>query len=124
MLPLLIILAGSAANIDKIKAFVNYAQNVSVQAEVNEITKMMVLDQLTGDRLPDNAEQFAEYLRKNMRVAATKASENGQARDVTKDQYGTAYRVSYPGNKVRVTSAGLDVTFETSDDIYSERILN
>lgn len=122
MLPLLIVLAGTAANMDKIKAFINYAQNVAVQAELNEITKMMVLDKITGDQLP-TPDQFPDYLRKNMRVAATKANETGQGRDVTKDQYGTPYRLTYTDTKVRVTSAGLDVTFDTSDDIYSEREL-
>jgi len=123
----MIILAGTAANLDKFKALLHYTQNVAVQAELNEITKMIILDKISGDALP-TADQFPDYLRKNMRVPTSSSYGNATqaaqlARDVSKDQFGTPYRLTYADNKVRVTSAAFDLTFDTSDDIYSEREL-
>jgi len=92
--------------------------NIAVQAELNEITKLILLDKTVGEPLPQPKE-FSEYLRKNMTASSSKANARP---DLALDQFGTPYVVSYPPDRVRVTSAGADLTFDTSDDIYSERV--
>ena len=122
LLPLLILTAGVTANVDKIKNLVGYSKNIAVQAELHEMTKMMMLDAISGAELP-KPDQFADYLKANMRPQKTKS---GNTRDLSTDQWGTAYKYEHDekANTVRVTSAGADFKFGTSDDLYSERHLN
>jgi hypothetical protein len=120
-LPLLIMTTGVVANADKIKSILGHTTTVAVQAEVNEISHLIVLDQISGEKLPGTPQEVVEYLRKNMRVKGQIASET--TRDPSKDQFGVEYHVTYGEGSVIVTSAGPDKTFDTSDDVYSKRNL-
>ncbi len=120
LLPMMIMMGAAAANADKLKGLIQQVTTVAVQSEVNEISKMIVLDNITGSTLP-KAEEFEAYLRANMRVPA---SNSAHKRDVSKDRWQHTYRVEYPGpNQVKVSSAGPDGVFDTPDDIYSVREL-
>lgn len=122
LMPMLIMSIAAAANSDKLKKMIEQVTNVAVQTEVNEITKMIVLDHIGGDPLPV-PEEFAEYLRTHMRIQ-NQTKLQGPARDLGTDRWRTPYRVDYPQEvQVRVTSAGPDKQFDTSDDIYSVRQL-
>lgn len=121
LMPLLIVVAGTAANVDKLKSLIGYSKRVAVQSELHEITKMMVLDRISGSDLP-RPEDFGGYLKTNMRLQKTK---EGLTRDASKDQFGFEYKVEYTReNHVRVTSAGADGKFGTTDDLYSDRGLD
>jgi hypothetical protein len=119
LLPLMIMTTGVVANADKIKAIIGHTKTVAIQSEVNEITHLLVLDQISGEKLPATPDEFAEYLRKNMRIKGQIADEH--TRDPSKDQFGTPYRLAYVNGGVTVTSAGPDLQFDTTDDIYSSR---
>ncbi len=119
---MLIMSIAAAANSGKLKKMIEQVTNVSVQTEVNEITKMIVLDHIGGEALPV-PEEFADYLRTHMRIQ-NQTNLQGPSRDLGTDRWRTTYRVDYPQEaQVRVTSAGPDKQFDTSDDIYSIRQL-
>jgi hypothetical protein len=120
-LPLLIMTTGVMANADRIKGILSHTSTIAVQSEVNEITHLLVLDQISGENLPRTPEEFAVYLKKNMRIKGQAAGDTG--RDVSKDPFGTEYRLTYEDGGVKVTSAGPDKTFDTPDDVYSKRSL-
>ena len=123
LLPLMIMLAGVAMNAEKIQGLIGYSRNVAVQAEVNSITHLIVLDTINGET-PPAPEDFGKYLKSNLRVPASK-QENVLARDVSKDPFGRPYRIEYPTPaQVKVTSAGQDGIFGTADDVYSLRDLS
>ena len=114
----MIMMAGMAANSGKVKDLIYKTQTVAVQFECNEIVKLLVLEQIGGEKLPSQ-DTFADYLRKNMRVP----SQSGNTRDLSRDQWGTPYQVDYSDYSIKVSSAGPDKVFETSDDVYSKQKL-
>ncbi len=116
LIPLLIMIVGVTANADKIKPLLNRATDATTQFEVNALTQRIVTDVVTGGTRP-TPDEFAEYVRANMGASEQSKVE----RDVSRDQYGTPYRVRYPEGAVIVSSAGPDKKFDTSDDVYSKR---
>lgn len=119
LIPLMILAAGVTANADKLKSLIGYSKTIAVQAELHEISKMIILDHVGGVELP-TPETFPQYLRENMRPQKAK---NGIKRDLSSDQWGTEYHYQYDSarNRIRVISAGADFKFGTADDLYSER---
>jgi hypothetical protein len=117
IIPLLILLGGSKEAIERFKPLLSYTETVAVQTEVNEITKMLVLDHISAPDTFPTPESFPEYLRQNMRV------KKEIERDVSNDFWGTPYRLERSGNDIRVRSAGPDKAYETADDIYTTREL-
>ena len=115
LIPVVTLAGGAAASSPKLQAqiakVVATTQVIATQHEVSEISKLVYLDSIDGQQ--PKPEQFAEYLRKNMRMR------DGIARDTSKDQWGQPYRLVY--NKQRrqliVSSAGPDTRYDTSDDI-------
>lgn len=115
LIPVVTLAGGAAASSPKIQAqiakVVATTQVIATQHEVSEISKLVYLDSIDGQH--PKPEQFADYLRKNMRMR------DGIARDTSKDQWGQPYRLVY--NKQRrqliVSSAGPDTRYDTSDDI-------
>ena len=119
-IPLAMMTAGVMASADKLKPILMATQTTATQFEVNEITKMIKLDYISApDQLP-TAENFGEYLKKNMRVQDPTHAD----RDVAADQWGTAYKFEREDTVVRVISAGPDKAFGTDDDVYSRRKLD
>lgn len=115
LIPVVTLAGGAIASSPKLQAqiakVVATTQVIATQSEVSDISKMVYLDSIDGQQ--PKPEQFAEYLRKNMRT------KDGISRDTSKDQWGQPYRLVY--NKQRrqliVSSAGPDMRFDTNDDI-------
>ena len=95
-LPLIAAMAGGTAMSPEIKAKIakitNYTKVIATQTEVNSIAKIIYMDTF------DNIQ-----------------------RDTSKDQFGIPYRYKLVMRKrtFKVTSAGPDMKFGTSDDIYA-----
>jgi hypothetical protein len=117
IIPLITVAGGTAASSPQIKAqlekILETTQTVAVQQEVNDIAKMVYLD-VVGEHAP-KPEEFAAYLKKNMRAA------NGGARDTSLDIWGTPYGLVYDtaNHVVYVISAGPDKQYNTADDVYA-----
>lgn len=115
LIPAVTLTGGAIASSPKLQAqiakVVATTQVIATQAEVSDISKMVYLDTIDGTQ--PKPEQFADYLRKNMRT------KDGIQRDTSKDQWGQPYRLVY--NKQRrilvVSSAGPDTKYDTNDDI-------
>ena len=116
-IPILLMFGAAAVSKDKLLPLLDYTRVVAVQSEVNELSKMLVLDHVAApDQMP-KPEEFSDYVRRSMKT------QKEISRDTSQDFWNTAYRVEYFGNTVRVSSAGPDRQFTTSDDIYSTREL-
>jgi hypothetical protein len=73
---------------------------------------MIYLDSIDGSA-PKNQEEFVTYVRKNMKTKV------GQTRDTSLDNWGTTYRYEILPSEFRVSSAGPDKAYNTSDDIVT-----
>ena len=115
LLPIMTVVGGAAASSPNVKAqiakIMEATKVVATQQEVSDIAKMIYLD--TAEGTHPKPEEFATYLRANMRRA------NGTKRDNSTDQWGRPYKLAYnkPRRELSVTSAGPDSEFETADDI-------
>ncbi len=106
---------GAAASSPNVKAQIAKVMEatkvVATQREISDIAKMIYLDTIDGSQ--PRPEDFAEYLRKNMRTT------NNIKRDTSLDQWGKAYTLTYNKQKkeIVVTSAGPDQNYGNTDDI-------
>lgn len=118
LLPLITVAGGAAASSPKLKAqiekIMQATQVVATQTEIGDIAKMVYLDTIDGKH--PKPENFADYLRKNMRTT------NGVVRDTSKDLWGQEYRLVYDRNRRQliVTSAGPDKELGNNDDIRGQ----
>lgn len=115
LIPMMIMAAGATKGTQALQPLINQTKIVATQTEVNEISKMLVLDMIEGK--PPAPENFGAYLREHMR-----APEEAK-RDLAKDIFGGEYRYDITNNMLRVTSPGPDVALGTADDIYVTRKL-
>ncbi len=117
LMPLVTVVGGVGASSPKVKTqlekLFNTAKVVSVQTEVNNIAQMVYLDSLE-DQIIKPAE-FADYLRKNMRVKGK------LQRDTSLDFWETPYGLAYDekNRRLYVLSAGPDKKYNSDDDIYA-----
>ena len=51
-IPLMVMAAGASQNKQQLQVLIDYVRGVAVQVEVNEIAKMIMLDKISGDKLP------------------------------------------------------------------------
>jgi hypothetical protein len=87
--------------------------SVAVKLEVDGIAKLVYLD--TIDESAPTSENFAHYLRREMRIRPGA----GLTRDSSRDFWGTPYDLRISPKILLVTSAGPDLRFGTRDDIRS-----
>lgn len=81
--------------------------------EVSQVDTAVRLYDMANDHLPKDQEEFVE-------ACHTMLEQKG--RDSAKDQWGTTFRYEKLGRRsFRITSAGADAQFGTSDDIALER---
>lgn len=117
LMPLVTVAGGAAASSPQIKEQIEKITGttkvVATQVEVNDIGKMVYLEIINDT--PVKPEEFADYLRKNMRTKG--ASKRDTALDMWDTPYGLAY--DNKANRVYVISAGPDKRYNTNDDIYT-----
>ena len=112
LLPMLMVGGGAYQNKDKLAQLLSVVEVVATQTEMSNICKVIKLDSITGDIPPTEADEFAKYLRQNIK------SENGQGtRDFSKDLWGTAYTLVIKNNIATVVSAGPDKKYVNKDDL-------
>ncbi len=116
-MPLVTVAGGAAASSPNIKAqlekMLSTTKVVAVQSEVNDIAKMVYLEII--DDNPVKPAEFADYLRKNMRVKGK------STRDTALDIWDTPYGLAYDekNHRVYVISAGPDKKYNTEDDVFT-----
>lgn len=115
LIPMITVAGGAAASSPNVKAQIAKVMEatkvVATQREISDIAKMIYLDTIDGSQ--PRPEEFADYLRKNMRTT------NNIKRDTSLDQWGKAYTLTYNRQKkeIVVTSAGPDQNYGNADDI-------
>ncbi len=115
IIPLITVAGGAAASSPNLKAqitkLLESTKVMATQHEISDIAKIVYLDTLDGTQ--PQPENFADYLRRNMRT------KNNIQRDTSLDQWGKAYTLRYDRQKRQlvVTSAGPDGTYNNEDDI-------
>lgn len=112
-LPMLLFLSMLNHSLDKLKPLLDVSNVVVTQKEVSAIVRTISLDTVTEDKPRAEPELFANYLRRSMYRKT-----GPQDRDLSKDPWGTPYRLKYLGtDRFLVVSAGPDKIFQTNDDI-------
>lgn len=111
--PVVILIIGISKGVGKSKGFKGYSYTLAAQNELNGIARVLHTDSMSAMELP-TPEQFADYIRKNV---IRKENVN---RDPATDMWGTGYQLTIEGRTARVSSAGPDKQFGTSDDIVAE----
>jgi hypothetical protein len=117
LMPLVTVAGGAAASSPNIKAqlekMLSTTKVVAVQTEVNNIAQMVYLEMI--DEKPVKPEEFAEYLRRNMRTKGK------VVRDTSLDMWETPYGLAYDekNHRLYVISAGPDKQYNTDDDVYA-----
>ena len=95
-----------------LKQIMSVVQFAVTGIELNSIDYMIVLNEITSERYPEEGE-FKDFMKENF------LSRGG--RDQTKDQWDTPYSYKRIPKGYRITSAGPDKKTGTEDDLYLER---
>lgn len=118
LMPLVTVAGGAAASSPNLKAqleqMLSTTKVVAVQSEVNDIAKMVYLELITED-VKVKPEEFADWVRKNMRTKGK------VKRDTSLDVWGTPYGLAYDdkARRLYVISAGPDLEYNTDDDVFT-----
>lgn len=116
LMPLGIVATGVAKSTDKIEPVLQYVRTIVVQYEVNQISKLIYMDSIDEENLPEQP-NFAQYIRRQMEV---KENSEGLVRDPSKDYWKNDYQLFYKDDKAIVVSMGPDAKLGTPDDIVSK----
>jgi hypothetical protein len=92
------------------EAVVARVQSVIVQAEMDSIEGVIVMEHTAGGDVPTQSE-LSGFLRQNMNTAP------GVARDVAADHWGNRYQIEDYGYGFRLISAGPDGLYDNDDDL-------
>lgn len=112
ILPLLIIAGAAKEGVEKMQPLLDYSQSVAVQSEMNNLTRMILLDYTTDEYLPTD-EEFPDWVRRSQQTKGN--------RDPANDSWGTPYRLErHEGGIVIIRSAGKDKKYDTKDDLKSQ----
>ena len=112
ILPMLMLAGAAKEGFERFRPVLDYTTNVAVQAELNQIAQLVLLDYVTDERLPEPGEPFQRYVRGLMQSQAE--------RDTAKDMWGTYYQLDIQGTIVYVRSAGKDQRWQTGDDLAAK----
>ncbi len=112
LLPLILLAGAAKEGTEKIQPIVDYTTRISVQSEMNVLSRMVLLDYTVESEVP-TAEEFPAWVRKSARGKGE--------RDPAKDLWGTLYRIERgPGGLVIIISAGKDKQYKTADDLKAQ----
>ena len=112
ILPLLIIAGAAKEGVEKMQPLLDYSQSVAVQSEMNNLSRMILLDYTTDEYLPTE-EEFPDWVRRSQQAKGN--------RDPANDSWGTPYRLeTKEGGIVIIRSAGADKKYNTKDDLKSQ----
>lgn len=116
-LPVLILGAGLIKGIGKSKSLFHVSRSMAAQTEVNLIAKTLRLHTLEGEPAPQTEEEFAQFLRENLKLPDT------VKRDPALDMWGSPYVFDQGAARARVLSLGPDKALNTTDDVVAELAL-
>lgn len=112
IVPLLMLAGAAKEGMEKMQPVVDYTTQVAVQAEMNTLSRMILLDHTVDGETP-SPEQFPDWVRKSMQTKGD--------RDPAKDMWGQDYRIEYEnGGIVIIRSAGKDKQYKTDDDLKAQ----
>jgi hypothetical protein len=110
LIPMVIMGVGLQQGLKNAEPLLDYTRIFAVQTEINSISQIIHLESLDGQRLDPS--QFEGFLKKHMSVQGKDAT-----RDVSKDIWGSSYKLEVRDNFATVISAGPDKKFGTNDDV-------